>query len=167
MTTPTQTHDLYVAHHEGLVQTHRALARAIHAVAAATADVSLHTLVPQTLAAGRFLLGHHDAESSILFPGLRRLGRLRSSDAAFLDGCDRDHLRLHVLCDRLIANANAPHPIASEIVRLATEIEPILSAHVAEEEAGLAPERLRAMIDHEGLEAIGRLLEERRRQHRP
>src|SRR5690242_16276872 len=86
--------DLYVEHHDGLVRVHRALTATFHPVAAAAPDTPLDTLVPQALEAGRFLLGHPHAESTILFPGLRRLGRLRSADAAVLDACDREHRRL-------------------------------------------------------------------------
>lgn len=155
--------DLHVAHHEGLVQVHRALATALHDIGAAAPDAA-DALVPHALAAGRFLLGHHHAESTILFPGLRRLGRLRSADAAFLDACDRDHHRLHALCERLLANAGAPHPVVGELSLLGREIETAFLAHAAEEEEGLAPERLRAMIGREGLEEIGRELEALRQQ---
>lgn len=150
--------DPYVAQHEALVQIHHALAGSFHAVAAAAAGTSLEVLVPQALAAGRFLVGHHDVESAVLFPSLRRLGRLRSSDAAFLDACDRDHRELHALCDRLIASAGAAHPVALEIAKLAAETRTALAAHVREEEAGLAPERLRTMISVAGLEEMAREL---------
>ena len=164
--TPHLSSDPYVAQHEGLVQVHLALGGALRTVASTPAETSLADLVPQALAAGNFLLGHHHAESAVLFPGLRRLGRLRSADVAFLDACDREHRALHDLCERLLGAAGAPHPAAPAIISLAGEVATLLSAHVAEEEAGLAPERLRAMIDLAGLEEIGRELEEIRRQAR-
>ncbi len=159
--------DLHVAQHEGLVQVHRALSAALREIASTPADVAVDVLVPKALGAARFLLGHHHAESTVLFPGLRRLGRLRSSDVAVLDACDRDHHALHALCERLTANASASHPAVREIVVLAGELEAAFSAHVATEETALAPDQLRAMISREGLEEIGRELEASRRRFSP
>lgn len=156
---PAEPIDLHVAHHEGLIHVHRALAAALHEIGEAAPDAAADAIAPRALAASRFLLGHHHAESAILFPGLRRLGRLRSADAAFLDSCERDHRRLHALCERLLASAGAPHPASREIALLGREIEAAFLVHAAEEEEGLAPERLRAMIGREGLEEIGRELE--------
>jgi len=160
---PAELADLHVAHHEGLVRTHRALAGALQAIGAAGATHD--AIVARALEAGLFLLGHHHAESTVLFPGLRRLGQLRSADLAFLDGCERDHRRLHALCDRLLASAGAPHPDAGEIVTIAADIQAAFAAHAADEEAGLAPERLRVMIDRKELDAIGRELEALRQEH--
>jgi hemerythrin-like domain-containing protein len=145
--------DPFIEAHDGLVTIHHALIGSLHAVSAAT---QIEVIVPQALSAGGFLLGHHQAEDTILFPGLRRLGRLRSTDVAFLETCDRAHHELHALCDRLLGAAKASHPDAKEIARLARETQQALSAHVAEEEAGLAPERLREMISAEGLLEIRR-----------
>lgn len=145
--------DPFVEQHAGLVTIHRALLGSLHKLVIAT---SLDVLVPQARASGGFLLGHHEAEDTILFAGLRRLGRLRSTDVAFLETCDRAHHELHALTERLLAASRASHPDATEIARLGTEIERTLAAHVAEEEAGLAPERLREMISTEGLLEIGR-----------
>jgi hypothetical protein len=151
--------DTFIEAHNGLVTIHSALLGSLHAVAAArTIDV----IVPQAVAAGGFLLGHHHAEDTILFAGLRRLGRLRSTDVAFLETCDRAHHELHALCESLLGAAKASHPDASEIGRLAHETREALAAHVAEEEAGLSPVRLREMISEEGLREIGREAEAHR-----
>ncbi|MBX3189184.1 MAG: hemerythrin domain-containing protein [Labilithrix sp.] len=154
--------DPFVAQHAGLVEIHHALVGSLHAVASA-ASAPLDVLVGQALAAGQFLLGHHHVETTVLFAGLRRRGRLRSADASFLDACDREHHELHAVCERLLASAGAPHPKADEIVALAGETRAMLAPHVHEEEAGLAPERLRAMITVEGLAEIARELETLRR----
>jgi hemerythrin-like domain-containing protein len=151
--------DPFIEAHDGLVTIHHALIGSLHAVASAT---SVEIIVPQARAAGGFLLGHHQAEDTILFAGLRRLGRLRSTDVAFLETCDRAHHELHALCDRLLAAANAGHPDVDEIARLGRETQQALSAHTALEEAGLAPERLREMISEEGLREIGREAEAHR-----
>ena len=144
--------DLYVAQHQGLVQVHEALVAALRAVVAAPTAA-------QALAAGNFLLGHHHAESAVLFPGLRRHGRLRSDDVAFLDARDREHVQLHELAERLLGEAGAPHPRASELAILAGAVLDGFVPHVVEEEAGLAPERLRRLIDPAGLAQIGSELE--------
>ena len=151
--------DTFIEAHEGLVTIHHALLGSLQAVAAAT---TIEVVVPQALAAGGFLLGHHQAEDTILFAGLRRLGRLRSTDVAFLETCDRAHHELHALCERLLRAAKASHPDANEIGLLARETRAALAAHVAEEEAGLSPERLREMISEEGLREIGREAEAHR-----
>ncbi len=155
--------DPFVLQHEGLVKVHQAIVSVLGRVAfASDAALALDVLVPNALGGGRFLLGHHDAEGQVLFPGLRRLGRLKSADVAFLDARDREHHELHALCERLLGGAGAPHPDAGELVTVARAILERFEPHVAEEEAGLSPERLAAMIDAEGLAAIGRELEARR-----
>jgi hypothetical protein len=155
------TADPYAEHHRGLVEVHHALAGSLQAVVAA-ADAPLDVLVPQAIAAGRFLLAHHALEDAALFPVLRRCGRLRSADAAFLDACDRAHRELHAVCERMVASATAPHPSGQEIASLARETSKTLAAHVLEEEAGLAPERMRAMLSPEGLVELHREVESAR-----
>jgi hypothetical protein len=150
--------DPYTLQHEGLVGVHRALADAFAPIVAG-ATTPLDVLVPQARGAASFLLAHHDMESKGLFPGLRRYGRLRSSDVSFLDACDREHHALHELCDRLLAAAAAPHPSAATIAGLARDTLAVLAPHTREEEAGLAPANLRLMIDVPGLTELGHELE--------
>src|SRR5689334_16283997 len=138
--------DPFEAQHAGLVEIHQALIGSLQTVLAAGECGNVDVLVPQARAAGGFLLGHHHAEDTILFAGLRRLGRLRSSDAAFLEACDRAHHDLHALCERLLAETGAPHPRPSELVALTKAVLGAFTAHVADEEAGLAPQHLRTMI---------------------
>lgn len=147
--------DPYAAMHQQLVTIHRALGAAF-AEAIVIDPNDLTRLVPATAGAGGFLLGHHHAESTMLFPALRRGGRLRSTDVAFLDGLDREHHALHDLAERLVAEANAPHPRASELVTMAKEVAAAFALHIRGEESGLAPERLRTMIDLDGLAALAR-----------
>lgn len=150
--------DLNAAHHEGLVGVHRALADAFAPLVAGT-NPPLDVLVPQARGAASFLLAHHHMESDGLFPGLRRHGHLRSADLAFLDGCDREHAALHTLCDQLIAAATAPHPSAATIKSLARDTLAVLTPHTREEEAGLAPDRLRQMIELPALTELGHELD--------
>lgn len=151
--------DPFLAHHEGLLRVHGALAGAVGAL---VRSVTGERLVPHARDIARFLLGHHAAEDEVLFPGLRRSSRLRTTDVAFLDACDAQHRRLHALCDRLRAEASAAYPREAEVRAIATELEAALEPHLRDEEAGLAPGRLREMIDRAALEALGRELEARR-----
>ncbi len=153
--------DLYTVQHEGLVAIHRAILDEFAPVVAG-ATTPLSTLIPQARGAGGFLLGHHEMESSVLFPGLRRYGRLRSTDVAFLDARDRDHETLHHLCESLLATTSALHPHAATLAAQARDIIALLEPHTREEEAGLAPARLREMIDERGLAELNRDLEAKR-----
>jgi len=151
MTTP----DPFVLQHAGLVEVHGMLKTGLASLVAAPADLAAREALPL---AG-FLLAHHHVEETILFPGLRRLGRGRSADVAFLARCDREHAALHALCRRLAAVAEAPRPDVAELRIVARETLDAFTEHVAGEEVGLAPENLRAMIDEAGLLSIGRELE--------
>lgn len=158
--------DPFALQHAGLVEVHHALEGSLHAIAAA-ANAPLDQLVMQASAAGGFMQGHHGMEEHALFPGLRRHGKLRSTDVAFLDGCERGHRAIFVLCDRLLEETKSPHPRATEIVLVARELHGAFVKHIAEEEVGLAPERLRTLVDEAGLAAIGREVDEYRRQFSP
>lgn len=152
---PTASTDPYLVMHEQLVTIHRALGAAFaEVVALDPADDA--RLVPAAAGAGGFLLRHHHAETHVLFPALRRSGRLRSTDAAFLEGLDREHHALHALVERLVAEANAPHPRPTEILTTAKEVAAAFALHIRGEEAGLVPERLRTMIDLDGLAELAR-----------
>jgi hypothetical protein len=141
--------DLYEQHHTNLVRVHAALGDALRAIVDA----------PTAIAAGQFLLGHHHAESAVLFPGLRRHGRLASDDVAFLDARDREHTELHGLCERLLGEAGRGAPRTLELRTIAGAILMRFLPHIAEEEEGLAPERLRRLIQPAGLAELGREME--------
>jgi hypothetical protein len=151
--------DPYVALHETLVVIHRGITAAFADVLACDA-ADIAGLVESGAGAGGFLLGHHDAESLLLFPALRRSGVLRSTDVAFLEGLDREHVALHEITARLVAETRAPHPRGTEIVTLAKEIATAFGLHTRGEENGLAAERLRTMITREGLADLARRQEE-------
>lgn len=153
--------DLYTVQHEGLVAVHRAIVAEFAPVIAGAAT-PLSTLIPLARGAAGFVLGHHDMESSVLFPGLRRFGRLRSTDVAFLDARDRDHQELHHLCESLLATTSALHPHSATLAAQAKDLISIFEPHIREEELGLAPARLREMIDEAGLTEIHRELDAKR-----
>lgn len=136
--------DPYIAAHDGLLDVHRQIRGAFEAAIAAPADLAL------VRGAGSFLLAHHTLESEVLFPIVRREGRLRSADVAFLDPLDRAHHELHGLCTRMLdAGAASAGSLARAILEL-------LLDHVAEEEAGLAPDRMRLVISPDGLAEVQR-----------
>ena len=155
--------DSYLVHHTQLVEIHHGIRGALESV---RVDASLSVLVNQAKGAAGFLLGHHDAESLVLFPFLRERGRLRSTDVSFLAACDRAHEELHHVCDRLLAEANAPHPRGDELALLAQETLALFIPHTMEEETGLATDHLRYMIDAAGLVELDRRMDSFRRTSR-
>jgi hypothetical protein len=137
--------DPYIAAFEGLLDTHRKIRAALEAAIAAPTDLTL------VRGAGNFVLAHHTIESEALFPVLRREGRLRSADVAFLDPLDRAHHELHVLCTRML---DAGAGSAGSLARATLEQ---MIDHVAEEETGLAPDRLRLLISPTGFDEVQRV----------
>ena len=136
--------DVYTEGFQGLVEIHRRIAGTFEEAIAKPANV------PVAHGAASFLLAHHTMESEILFPALRRAGRLRSVDCAFIDPLDRAHHELHGMAERLLAAG------PSSTGSLAKAIHEMLLDHVAEEEAGLAPERMRLLVTAEDLSQIQR-----------
>ena len=155
------TTDPYELQFEGLVTIHRAIDGVLQQVIDA-AEAPLSVIVPGARGAAAFLLAHHAAETDILFPALRRSGRMRSTDVSALDARDREHVELHALCDRLVAAAARTAPTADEIAALARETRDMLRTHVAAEEISLAADRLREMVTPADLADINRQLEELR-----
>jgi len=145
--------DQYVLQHQGLLVIHGAIADGLRAVLAAPPDQAMDLARRM----GAMLLAHHTLEDTILFPGLRRASRLKSTDVAFLASCDRAHKDLHRLCDDLLAATSA-----AVVTGLTRDTLALLTSHVAEEEAGLAPDRLRTMVTIEELVEIGQSAERMR-----
>jgi hemerythrin-like domain-containing protein len=150
--------DVYTLQFEGLVTVHRAIDGALQSVVDAATE-PLVVLVQRTRGAAGFLLAHHDMESDVLFPALRRYGRLRSTDVSALDARDREHRDLHELCDRLAGAVDRSAPDAAYVAALAAETRDRLRAHVADEEQTLAAARLREMVSIDELAAINRELD--------
>lgn len=147
--------DPFVELHEMLGTAHRALTHDFGALPTLGSTDS-SALVGAAGAAARFLLWHHHAESSMLFPALRKHNQLRSTDVAFLEGLDHEHRELHALGERLLAEIDAPHPRQGEILLVANVLSSSFAHHFRQEEEGLSPERLRTMIDRAGLEELAR-----------
>lgn len=136
--------DVYTEGFAGLVEMHRRIAGAFEGV------IANPTELPQAQAAASFLLAHHTIESEILFPALRRACRGRSIDCAFLDPLDRAHHELHGMAERLLQAG------PSSTGSLARAILEMLLDHVAEEERGLAADRMRLMLSLDDLAQIQR-----------
>ena len=136
--------DIYTEGFEGLVQIHRRIAAAFEETIAKPADLTV------AHGAASFLLAHHTIESEILFPVLRRAGRMRSVDCAFLDPLDRAHHELHGMAERLLqAGPSSTGSLAKAILEM-------LIDHVAEEEVGLSAERMRQLVSLDDLAQMQR-----------
>ncbi len=97
--------DPYEAMHGALVSFHRAIqAEFANLLAVEPADHA--RIVTLARNAGGFLLGHHHAESAIVFPALRRSGIMRSTDISFLEGLEPRASR----APRDLATASSPRP---------------------------------------------------------
>ena len=126
---------------ERLVFVHRSLLLGIDRLIAAPDPRAANELAPLFAA---ILRGHHDSEEHHLFPLLRAASRLRSTDVAFLNARAHEHLAIARLNESLM----------NEGLRHALELRPLLASHFADEERGLAAERLREMIRSDELQAI-------------
>jgi hypothetical protein len=136
--------DAYTEGFQGLVEIHRKIAGAFEAAIARPAEV------PLAQGAASFLLAHHTMESEILFPALRRAGRRRSVDCAFIDPLDRAHHELHGMAERLL---QAGPSSAGSLAKATLEM---LLDHVAEEEVGLAPDRMKLLVTLDDMAQIQR-----------
>jgi hypothetical protein len=145
--------DPYAAQHMSLVIIHKALLDNYTTLATCDVDAAQ---VERATPMARFLIAHHDAEALVLFPFLRKRTRLTSEDIGFLDAREREHRVVHDLCERLLAEAGAPHPSSKELAVVARAIREVLEPHCAEEERGLTAERLRAMITPEEIAELAR-----------
>jgi hypothetical protein len=130
------------ADHDRLLREHHALLRArARSLLVPTAD-----LLQRAALAVRAILFHHHTEATVFFPYLRRA----HADVAFLDPLDIEHRDLAALCERI---ARAPY---EDIGPIARDLVPLLDTHTADEEIGLAPERLRTLISAAGLVEVAR-----------
>lgn len=85
--------------------------------------------------------GHHRMEDAFLFPVLRSDGKLRSTDAAFLDARIHEHAQVHRLCTALSGSRSG-----AVLRAVTTELTAVLEPHLAEEEAVLTARHLSEMV---------------------
>jgi hypothetical protein len=113
---------------------------------------------------GRFLLVHHESEDRIVFPALRRHGRLKSTDAAHLDRWTSEHRDVNAAGEAL---ARAGEQVASRgraaldhVRSMSAELGALLEPHLGSEEELFTPQRLAEIIPPE---AVGEIDREARR----
>jgi hemerythrin HHE cation binding domain-containing protein len=107
-----------------------------------------------------FLIVHHECEDRIIFPALRKHGRLRSTDAAHLDRWGVEHREVNVAGAALAraaasAGGRGRHGLAA-VRRLSLELAQLLRPHLASEEEILTADHLAEMIPARALPDIGR-----------
>jgi hypothetical protein len=135
-----------------------ALANVLHHAAdpSPATTTGLAGLSEYTTLFSRFLLAHHHAEDTHLFPALRREGKLRTSDLDFLAGLERDHVEVHTLCEHLIDRCRSGSPDRAALRRQAADLQQLLLPHLTAEETGLAADRLPHLVSQDALLAIQR-----------
>lgn len=109
---------------------------------------------------GDFLVVHHESEDEILFPLLRRSGRLRTTDAAHLEHWSAEHRDVNRV-GRLLGRAGAALEPAgraklSLIRSLSLELAERLRPHLASEEELINADRLREMVPARAIAGAGR-----------
>jgi hypothetical protein len=109
---------------------------------------------------GKFLVVHHESEDRIIFPTLRRHGRLRSTDAAHLDKWSSDHREVNVLGEALVRTGGGIRDgrgsALIEIRRLSQDLDVLLAPHLAAEEEVLTPGHLAEMVPASAIADIDR-----------
>jgi len=109
----------------------------------------------------KFLIVHHESEDRIIFPTLRRHGRLRSTDAAHLEKWSSEHREVNALGEALMRAGRGIRdgergPLL-EIRRLSQKLEALLAPHLAAEEEVLTPGHLAEMAPASAIADIDRL----------
>ena len=93
------------------------------------------------------LENHHRSEDAFFFPAFRKAGRLRSTDIAFLDARDDEHLALVRLAGELKELTRRESGIWAATARhLLAEVAEVADPHFAAEESVLTPEHVAEMI---------------------
>jgi len=149
--------------HRGLVQIHDELRGGARAIAdAAGNDRDTNAAAIKRLVSGfcQRLLDHHRSEDAFLFPAFRKAGRLRSSDVAFLDARDREHVTIHRLClairDAGTRGDPASKPGRGTLASLVAELSTVSAPHFATEEHTLVPAHLAEIITSQELGRVYR-----------
>jgi hypothetical protein len=140
---------------DGLLQVHGELRQQASAIlAGATDDRASWTSVDRVIAGFcEHLDNHHRSEDVFFFPAFRAAGRLRSTDIAFLDARDDEHLAIVALVGELRGlsrQARAGGLIRpgwrGSARRVVTELTDIANPHFAAEESVLTAQHVAEMI---------------------
>jgi hypothetical protein len=108
----------------------------------------------------QFLTVHHDSEDEVVFPTLRRHGRLKSTDAAHLDGWTGEHRLVNVAGEALARAAQnlrgGSRAGLAEVASRSRDLNELLRPHLAAEEQLFTPEHLAEIIPPEAVGEIDR-----------
>jgi hemerythrin len=141
--------------HAGLLQVHGELRQQASAIlAGATDDRASWSSVDRVIEGFcEHLDNHHRSEDVFFFPAFRAAGKLRSTDIAFLDARDDEHLaivrlvgELRGLSGRARAGSLNQPGWRGSARRLVTELTEIANPHFAAEEAVLTAQHVAEMI---------------------
>jgi hypothetical protein len=151
--------------HVGLLQVHRELRQQTSAILAGVArDAGGQAAVGQMIAGFcEHLENHHRSEDVFFFPAFRAAGRLRSTDIAFLDARDDEHValvrlagELQQLSGRARNRGLVPAAWWGSVQRLVTEVTEIAGPHFAAEESVLTARHVAGMISERELGEVYR-----------
>jgi hypothetical protein len=151
--------------HVGLLQVHRELRQQTSAILAGVAkDAGGQAAVGQMIAGFcENLENHHRSEDVFFFPAFRSAGRLRSTDIAFLDARDDEHValvrlagELQQLSGRSRNRGLVPTAWWGTVHRLVTEVTEIAGPHFAAEESVLTAKHVADMISERELGEVYR-----------
>jgi hemerythrin len=145
--------------HDGLLQVHRELRRAAAEIlTVASRETSNQAVANRMITAFcKELEDHHRSEDVFFFPAFRAAGRLRSTDIAFLDARDDEHLVLVRLVGELKElTRRRPGTWAATTRRLLSEVTEVADPHFAAEESVLTPEHVAEMTTQRQLGEVYR-----------
>ena len=113
---------------------------------------------------GKFLIVHHESEDQVIFPTLRRYGRLRSTDAAHLERWSTEHRDVNAAAEELTRVGgrvrDGGQQARLDVARASRELETLLTPHLASEEELFTPTHLAEIVP---AKAIGEIDREARR----
>ena len=109
---------------------------------------------------GRFLVVHHESEDRIVFPTLRRHGRLKSTDAAHLDRWGAEHHDVNAAGDALVTAGqrvrDGGRARLGDLRKCCQDLQQLLAPHLTSEEELFTPQHLAEMIPPEAIRDIDR-----------
>jgi hypothetical protein len=165
MPAPAQSSlDVHHTFHRSLIFAHARLRDAAEGLATAIVDSAQDRATDgRILELVEELENHHKSEAAFFFPAFRKAGRLKSSDVAFLDARDTEHIAIVELCGALrdAAVRHARGGLATSAWRplVAATAAELLSAarpHFEVEERVLTGEHLVTLISARELQAVYR-----------
>jgi len=108
----------------------------------------------------RFLIVHHESEDRVIFPTLRRYGRLRSTDAAHLERWSTEHRDVNTAAEALRRVGehvyDGGRTARLEVVQSSKELETLLAPHLASEEELFKPAHLAEIVPAKAIVDIER-----------